>query len=211
MLFVAGGKSSRMGTPKAWLEFDGRPLLEHLVERMLRVFPEAVVVTAPGQEVPVTRARVVHDEQPGEGPVAGMVVGLREVTRPLVFVTSCDVPFLQPEFALSLAGLAGGFDVVVPEWEGRLHPLTAVYRAGVQPLLAQQLAEGRRRPLDLFDRVRTRVVGEAEIREIDPEGRAFLNMNTPEDYERAKQLWAKLFPTGEPEREAARATGSKTG
>src|SRR5947209_13666879 len=96
VIFVAGGQSSRMGTSKAWLEFAGRPLLEHLVERMLAVFPEAVVVTAPGQDVPRTAARVVYDERPGEGPVAGIVVGLREVTRPLAFVSSCDVPFLNP-------------------------------------------------------------------------------------------------------------------
>lgn len=195
IVFLAGGRSSRMGTPKAWLEFDGRPLLVHLVERMQRLFPEAIVVTAPDQEMPPTGARIVHDEQPGEGPVAGMVVGLREVSRPLAFVTSCDVPFLLPEMVLHLAALAGEHDVVVPEWHGRLHPLLAVYRASVQPLLAQQLAEGQRRLMDLFDRVRTRVVRDEELREIDPEGRTFLNMNTPEDYEHARQLWASVFPS----------------
>lgn len=191
VLFVAGGRSSRMGTPKAWLEFEGRPLLSHLVERMLRVFPEAVVVAAPGQELPATPARVVYDENPGEGPVAGLVVGLREVTRPLAFVTSCDVPFLNPDVALYLANVAACYDVAVPEWEGRLNPLQAVYRASVQTLLAQQLAEGRRRPVDLFDRVRTVVVKEEELRAVDPEGLTFLNMNTPGEYERARALWTQ--------------------
>ncbi|HTE19166.1 MAG TPA: molybdenum cofactor guanylyltransferase, partial [Armatimonadota bacterium] len=101
-VFLAGGKSSRMGAPKAWLLFEGRPLLAHLVERMLAVCPEVVVVAAPGQELPETAARVVRDESPGEGPVAGLVVGLREVTRPLAFVTSCDVPFLDPALAAYL-------------------------------------------------------------------------------------------------------------
>jgi molybdopterin-guanine dinucleotide biosynthesis protein A len=156
------------------------------------VFPEAVVVTAPGQAVPETPARVVHDENPGEGPVAGMVVGLREVTRPLAFVTSCDVPFLNPALALYLAEAARGADAAVPEWEGRLHPLLAAYRTSVQPLLQQQLAEGRRRPVDLFDRVRTVIEREEELRRVDPEGLSFLNMNTPQDYERAKQLWRDL-------------------
>jgi molybdopterin-guanine dinucleotide biosynthesis protein A len=189
VIFLAGGKSSRMGAPKAWLEFDGRPLLQHLVERMEKAFPEAVVVAAPGQELPVTAARVVYDENPGEGPVAGLVVGLREVTAPLAFATSCDVPFLSPDVAVYLAGLAASYDVVVPEWEGRLHPLHAVYRTAVQPLLAEQLAQGRRRPVDLFDRVRTLVVQEEELRALDPEGCSFLNMNSPEDYERARKLW----------------------
>jgi molybdopterin-guanine dinucleotide biosynthesis protein A len=189
VVFLAGGKSSRMGTPKAWLEFDGRPLLRHLVERMLRHFPEAVVVAAPGQELPETPARVVYDESPGEGPVAGLVVGLREVTRPFAFVAACDVPFLNPEVALHLARAAEDADAAVPEWEGRLNPLQAVYRTSVQPLLARNLAEGRRRPADLFPLVRTVVVPEAELRAIDPEGLTFLNMNAPEDYARARELW----------------------
>ncbi|MFN3651409.1 MAG: molybdenum cofactor guanylyltransferase [Armatimonadota bacterium] len=191
VIFLAGGRSSRMGTPKAWLELEGRPLLAHLVERMLGTFPEVVVVAAPGQELPPTPARVVYDEQPGEGPVAGLVVGLREVTRPLAFAASCDVPFLSPGLAAHLAGLAGDeYDVVVPEWQGRIHPLHAVYRASVQPLLAEQLAAGMRRPVALYERVRTRTVREDELRARDPEGLSFLNMNTPEEYERAKERWA---------------------
>src|SRR5207248_2719698 len=124
-----------------------RTLLEHLVERMLSVFPDAVVVTAPGQDVPRTAARVVYDERPGEGPVAGIIVGLREAQHPLAFVSSCDVPFLSPAVARLLVDLAEDQDVVVPEWGGRLHPLQAVYRTAVRPLLEAQLAEGRRRPV----------------------------------------------------------------
>jgi len=194
VIFLAGGQSRRMGQPKAWLEFGGRPLLTILVERMLAVFPEALVVSAPGQELPETPARVVYDESPGEGPVAGLVVGLREVTRPLAFVSSCDTPFLSAELAQHLVSRAGGFDVVVPEWEGRLHPLHAVYRATVQPLLADQLSQGRRRPVDLFERVRRLVVPEPELREVDPDGRSFLNMNTPEDYAAARELWEREGP-----------------
>lgn len=193
VVFLAGGKSSRMGTPKAWLEFDGRPLLAHLVERMLAVFPEAVIVSAPGQDLPPTPASVVHDERPGEGPVAGLAVGLRAVTRPWAFAASCDVPFLNPALASYLLSLSAEYDVVVPEWKGRLNPLQAVYRTSVQPLLEQQLTEGRRRPVDLYERVRTRVVGEAELQRVDPRGLSFLNMNTPEDYSHALQQWAEHY------------------
>jgi molybdopterin-guanine dinucleotide biosynthesis protein A len=191
VLFLAGGRSLRMGRPKAWLEFGGRPLLAHLVERMAAVFPEVIVVCAPGQELPDLDVRIVHDEDPGQGPVAGLVVGLRETTQPRAFVASCDAPFVDPRFACALLDRSDGYDVTVPEWEGRLHPLQAVYRASVQPLLARQLAEGRRRLLDLLPQVRTRIVSEDEIRGIDPEGRSLLNMNTPEEYQRALELWTR--------------------
>lgn len=178
-----------MGQPKAWLEFGGRPLLAHLVERMAAAFPEVVVVCAPGQELPEVAARIVHDEDPGQGPVAGLVVGLREITQPQAFVSSCDAPFVDPQLARALLDRSEGYDVTVPEWEGRLHPLHAIYRASVQPLLARQLAEGRRRLMDLFPQVRTRTVTEGEIRGIDPEGHSLLNINTPEEYQRALEWW----------------------
>ena len=188
-ILLAGGQSSRMGTPKLWLEFAGRPLLQHLVERLAELTPEVIVVAAPGQELPPTGARILYDESPGEGPVAGLVVGLREVTRPLAFVASCDVPFLRRELVRFLVDQAEGYDVVVPEWGGRPQPLLAVYRTSVQPVLARQLAEGRRRTTDLFDHVRTLRVSEAEVRRVDPEGLSYFNMNTPEDYQRALALW----------------------
>lgn len=190
-VLLAGGRSSRMGRPKAWLEFGGRPLLTLLGERLAAAGAEVVVVAAPGQEVPPAPGRVARDEAPGEGPVAGLVVGLREVSRPAALVVSCDVPFLDLRFVRRLADRLPGYDVVVPEWEGRLQPLQAVYRPSVRPLLAEGLAAGRRRPVDLYDRVPTCIVPEAEVRRIVPDGLTFLNMNTPADYRRALELWAE--------------------
>jgi molybdopterin-guanine dinucleotide biosynthesis protein A len=176
-----------MGAPKAWLEFEGRPLLEHLVERMLRRFPEAVIVGAPGQELPHTAARVVWDEAPGEGPVAGLVVGLREIGRTFAFVSSCDVPFLTPSLAEHLLNRAGEYEAVMPEWDSRLHPLLAVYRTSAQPAVEAKFAAGLRRATELSQHLRTLVVPEEELRGIGA-GPCFFNVNTPDDYARARRL-----------------------
>ena len=82
--------------------------------------------------------------------------------------------------------------MAVPEWNGRLNPLQAAYRTTCQPVLAELFAAGRRRPIDLYDRVRTRIVREEELRALDPEGLTFLNMNAPEDYENALRIAAGL-------------------
>jgi len=189
-ILLAGGRSRRMGHAKAWLEFGGRPLLTLLAERLAAEFAEVLIVAAPGQELPPAPARVLADEAPGEGPVAGLAVGLREAARPLVFAASCDLPFLDLRLAAHLLGVLGEYDVAVPEWEGRLHPLQAVYRASLHPLLAAQLAAGRRRMVELFARVPTLTVTEDALRRIVPDGLTFLNMNTPDDYDRAQRLWA---------------------
>jgi molybdopterin-guanine dinucleotide biosynthesis protein A len=177
-----------MGTPKAWLDFGGEPLLARIARRLTTALTELIVVRAPEQELPPVVALFVEDRVEGEGPVAGLAVGLAAASRPLAFVVSCDVPFVSMTVARGLLGLADGYDVVVPRWEGRLHPLQAVYRTSVAALMEEQLAAGRRRPVDLYERVRTRIVTEEELAAWDPRGRSFINMNTREEYEAALAL-----------------------
>jgi molybdopterin-guanine dinucleotide biosynthesis protein A len=200
-VLLAGGRSSRMGRPKAWLEFSGTPLLSLLAARLARFFPEIVVVAAPGQELPEHGGATVTDQRPGEGPLAGLETAMAAVRRPFLFLTSCDVPFLAPALAVRLAELAEegcGYDAVVPEWEGRLHPLQAVYRTGIREVVSGLLAAGRRRPVDLFGLVRTRTVGEEEVRASDPTGLTLYNMNSPGDYERALQWWPEWYAGQKP-------------
>src|SRR5687768_7462917 len=96
LVVLAGGKSSRMGRPKAWLPFQGRPMLARVLDRLSPLFEERIVVRAPDQELPEVDARFVEDEEPGLGPVAGLAVGLAACTRPLAFAVSCDAPFVDP-------------------------------------------------------------------------------------------------------------------
>jgi molybdopterin-guanine dinucleotide biosynthesis protein A len=200
-VILAGGRSSRMGTPKAALRFEGVPLLTHLCERLAPFFPEIVVVRAPGQELPWGAAgppppgvSVAEDAVTDQGPVAGICAGLAATRAELAFVVSCDVPFLNPRLGARMVELTEGYDVVVPQWEGRLHPLQAVYRGRVLPLLEEQLASGRRRAVDLYERVPVRKLSEEEIRAVDPLGRTFLNMNTPKEYQEALALWKEAAP-----------------
>jgi len=188
-VILAGGKSSRMGRPKALLPFDGQPLIVHIVRRLRRLFAEIVVVAAPDQELPLLPARIVHDELPHQGPVGGIYYGLESTTTDLGFACSCDVPFLNLPLVSYLLSAASNHDVVVPYWEDRFQPLHAVYRRSVLPLLKRQLQEGKLRPIFLYEKAPTLTVPESEIRRFDPEGLSFMNMNTPDDYQRALALW----------------------
>jgi molybdopterin-guanine dinucleotide biosynthesis protein A len=197
LVVLAGGKSSRMGRPKAWLPFRGQPMLARVLDRLSPLFEEQVVVRAPGQDLPDVETRFVEDEQPGMGPVAGLAVGLAAVTRPLAFAVSCDAPFVQPKVVAHLVERCRPpFGVVVPVWEDRPQPLHAVYRADNAPILRRLLAAGRRRPIDLFVEVPALEVTEAEIRALDPDGLTFMNTNTPEEWERAVALGVALEGAG---------------
>ena len=195
-IILAGGKSSRMGRAKALLEFDGEPLITHLVRGLSHLFGETVIVAAPGQELPSLEATLVRDQVAYQGPVGGIYYGLRAVRGEDGFVTSCDVAFLNPSLIAHLIAQISSHDVVVPYWEERFQPLHAVYRRSVLPLLAGQLERGELRPVYLFDKVRTLKIGADEIRRFDPEGLSFFNMNSPADYEAALTRWAQLKNTG---------------
>lgn len=179
---LAGGLSSRMGRPKAWLPFGGVPLLVRVVERLRTAFEQVVVVGAEGQDLPETGAPVIRDRRPARGPLGGLEAALASASAAGVFAVSCDAPFLQPSLARRMAELARGFDAAVPRWEGRLNPLLAVYGAGVLPVVRRLLEADRLRPAFLFQEVRTRIVDEDEVREVDPGGLSFVNMNSPDDY-----------------------------
>jgi len=188
-IVLAGGRSSRMGSPKALLPFDGEPLIVHIVRRLQSLCADIVVVAAPGQQLPPMPVTLVHDEVAYQGPVGGISYGLEAAAGELGFVTTCDAAFSSLALVSHLAAQAVEYDVVVPRWDGRLQPLVAVYRKTVRPLLREQLARGELRPVRLFDKVRTRIVEADEIRRFDADGASFFNMNTPDDYAEALRRW----------------------
>ena len=193
-VILVGGKSSRMGRPKALLPFGGQPLIAHVVRKLESIFPEIVVVAAPDQELPALPVKIARDDIAYQGPVSGIYHGLQTSAREVCFVTSCDAPFLNLTLVSHLLAQISDVDVVVPFWEERLQPLHAVYRRSVAPLLKSQLERGELRPIFLFDKVRTRKVNENEIRRFDPQGMSMLNMNSPEEYEAALRLWRAKNP-----------------
>ncbi len=193
-IVLAGGRSSRMGQPKALLPFDGTPLIVHIVDALKRLFDQVIVVAAAGQPLPDMPVKLVQDDVPFQGPVGGICYGLRAADAEAAFVTSCDSAFLNRDLIAHLIAEIPDYDVVVPRWGDRLQPLHAVYRRSVLPLLQEQLVRGELRPVFLFDRVRTRTIEEEEIRRFDPDGASFFNMNTPQDYAAALERWSSRGP-----------------
>src|SRR5688572_10515553 len=108
-IILCGGRSSRMGTPKAWLPFGDELMLPRVVRIVREAVGQVVVVAAPGQDVPPLPGdvRIVRDEVEGRGPLGGLAAGLAalEGTADAVYLSSCDVPLLNPEFVRRVVGL----------------------------------------------------------------------------------------------------------
>jgi molybdopterin-guanine dinucleotide biosynthesis protein A len=196
-----------MGRSKAWLPFDGVPLLVRIVQRLRAAFGEVLVVGAEGRELPEAGVPVVRDRRADRGPLGGLEAALSSAAAARVLAVSCDAPFLQPALLRRLASLADGHPAAVPRRDGRLHPLLAVYSRALLPRVSRLLDEERLRPLFLLEEAGARIVEEDELHDCDPHGLSFVNLNTPEDYAAARaaspaRVTVELF--GQPRLLAAR-------
>ncbi len=191
---LCGGQSRRMGQPKAWLPFGPERLLQRVVRLVGEAARPIVVVAAPDQELPPLPdwASIARDPVSGRGPLQGLAAGLAALPESvdLAYATATDVPFLQPAWIHRLVDLMGDHDLAIPFLEGYHHPLAALYRrATVLPAIEALLAADRLRPFFLVESVRSLVVGPDDLRDADPDLRTVRNLNTPEDYQAALEVW----------------------
>jgi molybdopterin-guanine dinucleotide biosynthesis protein A len=197
-IVLAGGRSSRMGTPKAALEWHGSTLLRRVTGIVARATGgPVVVVRAPGQELPSLPrgVEVTEDAREGRGPLQGLAAGLAAVSgrAEVAFVSSTDAPLLHPAFVRMIVGaLDGEHDVALPQAAGFPHPLAAAYRTALLPAVEELIAAGRMRPAFLFEACRVRRLEEAvlladpAVAAFDPALDSVLNLNEPADYEAAR-------------------------
>ncbi len=197
-IVLSGGRSSRMGAPKACLEWHGSTLLARTARILQRAVGQRVmVVRAPGQQLPELPAdvEVVDDEEEGLGPMQGVAVGLATAQddAELAFVCSTDLPFLHPAFVERvLDGFTSEVDAVVPHARGHRQPLAAGYRTALAPTVAELLAAGARKPAMILDACHTHWLDEAtlladpRLAAVDPQLESVRNINVPEDYELAR-------------------------
>ncbi|WP_090945278.1 NTP transferase domain-containing protein [Nonomuraea jiangxiensis] len=195
---LAGGRSTRMGQPKAWLEWHGSTLLYRAAAVLARaVDGPVVVVAAPGQELPPLPSNVSVAEDPveGLGPMQGLAVGLAAVAdrAETAFVCSTDMPFLHPAFVRRvLRALPAGTDVALPVARGFRQPLAAGYRTALAGLVKDLLAAGDLRPGMLFKHCEVaqlsdeELLADAELARRDPELESVVNVNSPDDYAAAR-------------------------
>lgn len=192
-ILLCGGKSLRMGEPKAWLPFGDELLLPRVARVLAEAVEPIVIVAAVGQSLPACPGQplVVRDEHPERGPLEGLRAGLKALA-PLAdaaYVTSVDAPLLVPALVRHMIDQLGDADIVVPveiHAERRLyHPLAAVYRTRVLPAVERLLAAEQLRLAGLFDAVVTKAVPIEALRAIDPTLASLRNLNTPSEYQAA--------------------------
>jgi molybdenum cofactor guanylyltransferase len=178
-IILAGGQSRRMGRDKALIEFQGQPIIVHVINALRPLTNDLVVVSNRSEVYGPLGARVVADYDPPCGPLGGIAAGLQAMESELAIVVACDMPFLDVTLLRWLIDQADGYDAVVPRTGDEYEPLHAVYRRTCAGPIGRRLQQGDRRVISFFADVRLRPIEEAAWRVIDPAGRSLVNLNTP--------------------------------
>ena len=182
-VILSGGRSTRFGSDKGLAEWRGRRLVDHVLDRVPRMCSEKVLVLREEQDTGAwLDVTTVHDDpQRNEGPLRGVIRGLAAWTTEWAWVLACDQPLVCPELLLDLLVYATGDDhAIIPEWDGRLKPLTGLYSVRSGFLLEQCSDGGEQSLIGALKTVGYRVYDEEKCRRWDPRGASFLNINRPE-------------------------------
>ncbi len=187
---LAGGAASRMGgADKASLPLNGRRIIERQIDVLRQMSESIMVVGGEPDRFRDLNVRVVPDVYAGAGALSGIYSALLASTDPWTLVVACDMPFLSLALLQRLARTpAPGVDVVMPMTHDGPQPLCAVYAARCADVVRQRIERGWLKVASLAEDVRVEMIGPAELATYDPDGLMFVNVNTPHDYERAKNV-----------------------
>ena len=195
-IILSGGKSSRMGTNKALLKINEKTNIERIADTLKGSFNDIILVTNHPEDYQFLGLKMVSDQYPDSGPLAGVHAGLVSTNADTNFIVACDMPFVSVELAEVLVNKCADYDAVIPVINGVQHPLFAVFQKRVMGEVARSIEAGRLRMKHLLDHLNVRYVTEKDLEtnsSIDLE-RVFFNMNYPNEYEDAKK-WAEAdFP-----------------
>ncbi len=184
---LAGGKSTRMGSDKAFLGLAGRPLIAHALTLAQAITPNVTIVGDPAKFGSL--GEVIEDAYPGRGPLAGIHAALSSSGTEWNLILAVDLPFVEPDFLAYLLAeaQAAGALVTLPFADGHLHPLCAVYHRDFLKHAERALLAGENKIEALFGEVPIQVIGEEELAAARFDPSILRNLNTPSDWEQARR------------------------
>lgn len=194
---LAGGASSRMGVAKANLILDGRTLLERAVSSADVISNSPVrVISRDGADIDVRFTYISDLPVPGpnrgvRAPIVGLYTAIETSTAEWIFILAADLPFVSVELLRLLANhRTDEIDTIVPiQTDGRRQPLCALYRRLIcRDAVREVLKVDDLSFAALLVKIRVAEVGPMEYRHLRGHENFFLNVNTPDDLERARRM-----------------------
>jgi molybdenum cofactor guanylyltransferase len=182
-----------MGTDKAWLPLDEKPMIEHVINALAPA-TDAVAIIANSPRFRRFGFEVFADSQNGVGPLEAIRTALANSRTSRVLLVGCDLPFVTTELFRLLLSIESDHYAIVPIGaDGRQEPLCAIYDTRALPAVSRLIEHGVRKISMLFDIVPTFYVPFEHINSLPGSDLFFENINTPDDYERVRKLSAQVL------------------
>jgi len=187
-VILAGGKSVRMGTDKAFLNVGRKGMIERVAGELKNVFAEVLISGGDMETGRRLGLKVVTDIIKGCGPLGGIYTALYGASYEKCLVVACDMPFIRAGLARFMMQQAEGYDVAVPRQGVYLQPLFAVYSVSCLPAIEKSLSAARYKVTDFYPQVRVNYVDEEKFCSKTDFDTVFLDVNTPVDLIRAREI-----------------------
>lgn len=192
-VILAGGRNVRYGKPKALETVGGKRIIDRVRDVLGAVTDEIVLIANEPETYTSTGLPMRPDALTGLGPVGGIHAALlwaRERGRPGILAVACDMPFVPAKLLDELLAARDGADAVVPESPSRrgVEPLCAYYATSCIPAIEAQAAREDRRVIGFYDDIRVRRLPMQTVRRHGDPELLFMNVNTPEEKERAEAI-----------------------
>jgi len=193
LAILAGGKSDRMGQDKALMLFMGKPLIEHVIERLKPLAEEIFIVVNQPEGYKYLQLPLHPDIIPGCGSLGGIYTSLSVASSSLVAVVGCDMPFANLplyEYERELLSLEK-VDAAVPATPQGLEPLHAIYRRETcLPHIKSAIGAGERKIISWFNQANIRILSPEVTAGYTPDFQAFINLNAPDELKKAEQCYS---------------------
>lgn len=189
-IILAGGKSSRMGRDKGWIELNNKPLIHYAIEA-LKPYCDELFISSNSKEYNSLGYPIYEDKIKNCGPMGGIYSTLLFSSTPINMVLSCDMPLISTELIKYVLDKSVEGKISLPiHGVNFIEPLCAVYPLEAIPHLEKFIKEGKLKLIDLVNSIPTEQI------KIDPSQYfyhpdIFLNINRPGDLERASSLLQK--------------------
>jgi molybdopterin-guanine dinucleotide biosynthesis protein A len=192
VVIQAGGKSSRMGEIKMLMPFLGKPLIQRVMQRVETIAQELIIVTNDPDSLAFLNVDLVEDSFPGKGAIGGLYTAMDKASCEYVAVVACDMPFVNSNILLAGYKLLkkSGADVAIPKLDdGYFEPLHAVYRRNpCKAAILQSIEQNKQRLISWMSFVNVIEMDPELCGKLDPDGTAFININTREDFLQAETI-----------------------
>jgi molybdopterin-guanine dinucleotide biosynthesis protein A len=192
-IIMAGGRSSRMKFNKAFAEVGGKSVIKIIIEKLQPLFQELIIISNEPQLFTSFGLPIYQDIYPYLGPVGGIHSALVNASYDQMFILGCDMPFMNMQLVEYMLSRISNYDSVVPEIDGYLQPLAAVYNRSCLPVFTECLEHDKLKLTLIFNELNALVLKEDELQKFGSVREMFFNVNDPDALAEAQKIAGRLL------------------